>query len=71
MRLHYFVVKDHNLLAINSNKDLDKTSNPDPCKQAQEIIISVAATRGVLEKICSQKFCKFHRKTPVPESLFK
>ena len=25
---------------------------------------------GVLQKRCSQQFCKIHRKTPVPESLF-
>ena len=25
---------------------------------------------GVLQKSCSQKICKIHRKTPVPESLF-
>ena len=24
---------------------------------------------GVLQKMCSQKYCKIHRKTPVPESL--
>ena len=27
-----------------------------------------AATRGVLYESCSQKFCKFHRKTPVLET---
>ena len=29
-----------------------------------------AATGGVLQKTCSQKFCNIHRKTPVSESLF-
>ena len=29
-----------------------------------------ATTGGVLEKRCSQKFRKIHRKTPVVESLF-
>ena len=30
-----------------------------------------AATRGVLQKMCSQRFRKIHRKTPMPESLFQ
>ena len=30
-----------------------------------------ASTVGVLLKKDSQKFCKIHKKTPVPESLFK
>ena len=30
-----------------------------------------AATGGVLGKRCYKKFCKIHRKTPVPETLFK
>ena len=29
-----------------------------------------AATGGVLEKKCSQKFCIFHRETPVLGTLF-
>ena len=29
-----------------------------------------AANGGILEKSCSQKFRKIHRKTPAPESLF-
>ena len=32
--------------------------------------IKEAASRGVLQKRCSYKFRKIHRKTPVPESLF-
>ena len=28
------------------------------------------SSRGVLLGSCSWKFCKFHRKTPVPDSLF-
>ena len=31
---------------------------------------SEAATRGVLKKLCSQKFRKNQRKTPVPVTLF-
>ena len=27
--------------------------------------------RGVLRKRCSEKFPKIHRKTPLPESIFK
>ena len=42
------VVTNHSLLAINLNNDLDKISNPDPCKNAQEIIIFETVTRGVL-----------------------
>ena len=30
-----------------------------------------AATTGVLWKRCSWKFCKIHRKAPLPESFFK
>ena len=29
-----------------------------------------AATGGVLQNRCFSKFCKFHRKTPVLESLY-
>ena len=32
---------------------------------------SETATGSVYEKKCSRKFCKIHRKTPVPESLSK
>ena len=34
------------------------------------IFISEVATGGVLQKRCSWKFRKFHRKSPVPEFLF-
>ena len=27
-------------------------------------------SEGFLERMCSQKFCKFHRETPLPGSLF-
>ena len=29
-----------------------------------------AATGGALQKSCFYKFCKIHKKTPVPESFF-
>ena len=34
-------------------------------------ILKKQSPGGVLYKRCSQKFRKIHRKTPVPESLFK
>ena len=34
------------------------------------VIIPEAATGVFGKKWCSQKFCKIHRKTPVPEPLF-
>ena len=39
------------------------------------VILSEAANMVILSEVfckkrCSKKFCKIHRKTPVPESLF-
>ena len=39
-------------------------------KFLKQIEAQKQSSRGVLRKKYSQKFCKIHRKTPVPESLF-
>ena len=33
------------------------------------VLATEVATTGVILKMCSQRFCKFHRKTPALESL--
>ena len=65
MCANFFMIK---MLSIAVSQSMqDSVTN---IQKQKLYVIQNQSPGGVLSKRCSLKFCKIHRKTPVPESLF-